>query len=110
MRRAGGRDNGPVGAIYQANVAGGGIGKGMQEGKVTRVEVWGDLLQVTRHVRIISPVEHRQGWKLESHDILGHDVRGLLGGKEGRRGSEGGTKVFFSKAGCGTSSRSRNDN
>jgi len=71
MHRAGGRDNGPVGAIYQAIVAGGVLGKGMQEGKVTRVEVEGDLLQMMGHVRVISAVEDWQGWKLESHDILG---------------------------------------
>ena len=79
MRQAGGFNNGPVGAIYQANIAGGEIEKGMQEGKVTRVEVWGDLLQMTGHIRVISHVEHRQGWKHESHDILGHDARGLAG-------------------------------
>jgi hypothetical protein len=73
MHRAGGRDNRPVGAIYQAIVAGGVLGKGMQEGKVTRVEVEGDLLQMMGHVRVISAVEDWadwQGWKLESHDIL----------------------------------------
>jgi hypothetical protein len=59
-----------VGAIYQAKVAGGEVGKGMQEGKVTRVQVEGDLLQMTGHVWVISPVEHQQGGKLESHDIL----------------------------------------
>jgi hypothetical protein len=54
------------------------LGKGMQEGKVTRVEVDGDLLQMTGHVWVISPVEHWQGWrKLESHDILGYDVKRL---------------------------------
>ena len=79
MHRAGGCDNGPVGAIYQANVAGGELGKGMEEGKVTRVEVEGDLLEMTGHVWVISPVEdwHWQVWKLESHDILGSAVRRL---------------------------------
>jgi len=73
MHRAGGRDNGPVSAIYQANVARREIGKGMEEGKVTGVEVEGDLLQMTGHVWVISPVE--QGWEIESHDILRYDVR-----------------------------------
>jgi hypothetical protein len=76
MHRAGGRDNGPVGAIHQANVAGREIGKGMEEGKVTGVEVEGDLLQMTGHVWVISPVE--QGWEIESHDILRYDVRRLI--------------------------------
>ena len=71
MHRAGSRDNWPVGAIYQANVAGGQLGKGMQEGKVTRVEVEGCLLEMTGHVWVISAVEDWEGWKLESHDILG---------------------------------------
>jgi len=71
MHRAGGRDNGPVGAIHQANVARGELGNGMQENNVTRVEVEEDLLQMTGHVWVISPVEHWQGWKLESHDIPG---------------------------------------
>jgi len=77
MHRAGGRDNGPVGAIYQTSVAGGELGKGMEEGKITGIEVEGDLLQMTGHIWVISPVEDQQGWKLESHDILGYDVRRL---------------------------------
>jgi hypothetical protein len=111
MDRARGRDNGPVGAIHQANAAGGELGKGMQEGKVTRVEVEGDLLQMTGHVWVISPVEDWEGRKFESHDILGYDVRRLQEGvtkkREGRGEGEG------SEArgeGCGTSSRSRNEN
>ena len=84
MHRASGHDNGPVGAIYQANVAGGEHGKSLQEGKVTRVEVEGDLLQMTGHVWVISPVKHWQGWKLESHDILRYDSRRLLRRKERR--------------------------
>jgi hypothetical protein len=102
MYRAGSRDIGPVGAIYQANVAGGELGKVMQEGKVTRVEVEGGLLQVTGHVWVISAVEE---WKLESHDILGEGV--TLGRKE-RRGEKG--KGAKREGGCGTSSRSRNKN
>jgi hypothetical protein len=58
MHRAGGGDNGPVGAIYQAKVVGGELGKGMQEGKVIRVEVEGGLLQMTGHVWVISAVKH----------------------------------------------------
>ena len=50
MHWASGRDNRPLGTIYQVNVAGGELEKGMLEGKVTRVKVEGCLLQMTGHV------------------------------------------------------------
>jgi hypothetical protein len=52
----------------------------MQEGNITRVEVERDLLKMTGHVWVISPVEHWQGWKLESHDILGYEIKKTVGG------------------------------
>jgi len=81
-----------VGAIHRANVAGGEIGKRMQEGKVTRVE--GNLLQMTGHVWVISTVEHWHYWhwqgrKLESHDILGYDVRRKERRRDGGKGANG---------------------
>src|ERR1700722_11000498 len=85
MHRAGGCENGPVGAIYQANVAGGKFGKGVQEGEVTRIEVGMDKLHLTGHVWIVSPVG--KGWKFESHDIMAYKVGRLwrAGGYEERK-------------------------